>query len=73
MEVTIMTREKFLKGMMTTVTVFTIFCWMLLIAFLIMAICGNPIPVVDTIVLFVLEVFISISIYKYYTEYRYDL
>lgn len=67
------TREKFLRTIMNFATVYTVLCWVVVIITLGFGISGTPIPWVDAIVLLVLTICLSMALYKYHTEWKYDL
>ena len=67
------TRAKILKTIMNIATVYTVLCWVVAIITLGFGIGGTPIPWIDIIVLFILLTWLSIGIFKYHTEYKYEM
>ena len=67
------TRAKVIRTIMNGATIYTVLCWVVVIITLGFGISGTPIPWVDAIVLLALEIYLSMALYKYHTEWKYGL
>lgn len=67
------TRAKILRTIMNITTAYTVLCWVVVIITFGFGLTGTPIPWVEAIVLLALEIYLSVALYKYHTEYKYYL
>lgn len=66
-------RNKILKGIMSFVTIYSVCCWIISLLGIAMAVFGIDIPWKMILTLLFLNGCISFELFKYHTEYKYNM
>lgn len=66
-------RNKILKGIMSFATIYSVCCWIIILSSIVAAMFRIDVPWKIILILLFLNSYIGFEVFKYHTEYKYNM